>query len=472
MKPTIAIAGASGFVGRWFMDTYKDKYQFIALSRKEILEKQTDPNIEWRTVELYSITSTVEALKGADYALYFVHSMVPSTRLNQGSFEDTDILLADNFARAAEINQLKQIIFLGGILPKDNLPYSRHLRSRYEVEQTLSSRIVPLTALRAGIIVGPGGSSFEIIEKLVRRLPIMLCPKWTLSRSQPISLDDTLKCLDYCLGNESTYHQAYDIGGSEVTTYLHMMEQTAELMGKKRFIASVPFFSPGFSKLWVALFTDSNTTLVSPLVESLRHELIIEPNALMDTFHQRKSYKEAAKRALFQKDTIPKLPKRGNKPVENEKNTVRSVQRLPNPGNQSATWVARQYMSWLPRHFRYLLRVVVDQQENTATFRIFFVDLLKLYFVEDRSDEDRRLFYIVDGILVKRKDYGWLEFRRVLDSNCFICAIHEFVPSLPWFVYRPTQAVLHLWVMRRFGKYLERIEKGQTQGTKEYEGAI
>lgn len=445
------------------MDTYKHKYQFIALSRKKVAAKQTDPDIEWRQVELYSITSTIEALRGADYALYFVHSMIPSTRLNQGSFDDTDVLLADNFARAAESNQLKQIIFLGGILPKDDHPYSRHLRSRYEVEQTLSSRSVPLTALRAGIIVGPGGSSFRMIEKLVRRLPVMLCPKWTLSRSQPIALEDTLQCLDYCLGNQDTYHQVYDIGGSEITTYLHMMEETAELMGKKRYIASVPFFSPGFSKLWVALFTDSSTTLVSPLVESLRHELIVEPNALMEKFDQRKSYREAAKRALFEKDTLPKLPPGLQKTSENEKNTVRSVQRVPNPGNQSATWVARQYMRWLPRYFRYLIRVDVNQEENTATFRVFSIHLLKLYFVKDRSDEDRRLFYIIDGLLVKRKDYGWMEFRRVLDGRYFICAIHEFVPALPWFIYIPTQAVIHLLVMKRFGRYLKKLEKNQKQ---------
>ncbi len=456
MKPTIAIAGASGFVGRWFMDQYKHKYKFIALSRKEVVENLSDAHIEWRKVELYSITSTVEALQGADYALYFVHSMVPSTRLNQGSFENTDILLADNFSRAAEINGLKQIIFLGGILPKDGHQFSTHLRSRYEVEQTLSSRSVPLTALRAGIIVGPGGSSFRMIEKLVHRLPIMLCPKWTLSRTQPIALEDTLKCLDYCLSNENTYHKAYDIGGKEITTYLHMIEQTAELMDKKRIIASVPFFSPGFSKLWVAVFTDSSTTLVSPLVESLRHELIVEPNALMEKFDQRKSFREAAKRALFEKDTIPKLPKRTHASSKNEKNTVRSVQRLPNPGNKSASWVAQEYMRWLPSYLRYIVKVDVNQEENTVTFRIFSFHLLKMYFVRDRSDDNRRLFYIVDGLLVKRKDYGWLEFRRVLNGRYFICAIHEFVPSLPWFIYIPTQAVIHLFVMKAFGRYLKR----------------
>jgi len=175
MKPTIAIAGATGFIGRWFIDRYKHKYHIVALSRK-IMKPTEEDSVEWRVLDMYSLSSTTAALKGADYALYLVHSMQPSTRLNQGSFEDTDLLLADNFARAAEANGLKQIIFLGGILPDKGEQFSRHLRSRHEVEQTLRAKSVPLTSLRAGIIVGPGGSSFRIVEKLVNRLPVMISP--------------------------------------------------------------------------------------------------------------------------------------------------------------------------------------------------------------------------------------------------------------------------------------------------------
>jgi uncharacterized protein YbjT (DUF2867 family) len=464
MKPTVAVAGATGFVGRWFINTYKHKYRFVALTRRKMIDKNPDPDVEWRQVELYSLSSTSEALKGVDYALYLVHSMIPSTRLNQSSFDDTDILLADNFVRAAEDNNLKQIMFMGGILPKDTSDLSRHLRSRYEVEQTLSSRSVPLTSLRAGIIVGPGGSSFRMVENLVRSLPVMLCPKWTLSRTQPVGLDDTLNFIDYCMGNVDMYNQSFDIGGSEITTYLHMMEETAELMGKKRIIFSVPFFSPGLSKGWVALFTNSSRTLVSPLIESLRHEMVVGKNKLVDAFPNRKSYKEAARKALFEKESFPSLP--DSEKEDQERNTVRSVQRLPNPGNHSAIWVARRYQTWLPRFFRYLVKVDIDQYEDTATFRLFNIRLLKLYYVKDRSDNDRQLFYIVDGILVKRKDYGWLEFRRVLNGNNFICAIHEFVPALPWFLYIPTQATIHLMVMHYFGLYLKKLQKNSQKKPK------
>jgi len=455
MKPTVVIAGATGFIGRWFIQTYKHKYRIIALSRREMAPTRPDSDVEWRQVELYSLSRTTEVLEGADYALYLVHSMQPSTRLSQGTFDDTDVLLADNFARAARANGLKQIIFLGGILPEGVSEYSRHLRSRYEVERTLSSGPVPLTALRAGIIVGPGGSSFRIIEKLVRRLPAMICPQWTLSESKPIALVDTLRMIDYCLGRTDTYGQVYDIGGPEKMTYIEMMRKVADLLGKKRWIGTVPVFSPLLSKLWVAVFADASRTLVSPLVESLRYDLPVKPNPLMDAFPERESFGKAARKALFDKEDVPALPD-NSLPEINERNTVRSVQRLPNPQNRSATWVARRYQTWLPGFFRYLIRV--RQEGETSSFHLGPVELLQFRFIEDRSDQDRQLFYIIGGRLVKRRDYGWLEFRRVLGGRYFIAAIHEFVPTLPWFVYILTQAIAHLWVMNRFGHYLAQME--------------
>jgi len=457
MKPKLVIAGATGFIGRWFIERYKHKYEIIALSRRKAIPESTDPQVTWRQVELYSLSQTTAVLRDADYALYLVHSMQPTTRLSQGTFDDTDVLLADNFARAAAANQLKQIIFLGGILPDENTSYSRHLRSRYEVEQTLSNGPVPITALRAGIIVGPGGSSFRIMEKLVRRLPAMICPSWTRSRSEPIGLEDILQMIDYCLGRPDMYDQVFDVGGAENLTYIEMMKTVADVLDKRRWITAVPFFSPGLSKWWVATFADSSRTLVSPLVESLRYNLPVKDNRLMRQFPDRQTFRESAEYALSCKDSIPALPVfEEQKPPPNERNTVRSVQRLPNPNDRSAIWVARRYQTWLPRFFRYLIKV--DLQGENSVFRVGSLELLRFRFIEDRSDQDRQLFYIVGGRLVKRRDYGWLEFRRVLDGRYVIAAIHEFVPTLPWFIYVLTQAVLHLWVMNSFGKYLDRLE--------------
>ena len=118
MKKTVAIAGATGFIGKWFIDKYKNEFNIIALSRNKLRYPEKS-NIHWKQVDLYSISSTTKALENVDIGIYLVHSMQPSTRMNQGSFEDTDILLADNFSRAAQDCKLEQIIYVGGILPKD-----------------------------------------------------------------------------------------------------------------------------------------------------------------------------------------------------------------------------------------------------------------------------------------------------------------------------------------------------------------
>ena len=452
-KPTLVIAGAAGFLGRWFIERYHREYHIIALSRSQMIVEPGDDRAEWRQVELYSITSTERGMRGADYALYLVHSMSPSTRLSQGSFEDTDLLLADNFAIAARNEGLRQIVFVGGLLPDDEPPenFSRHLASRREVELTLASTGVPVTTLRAGIIVGPGGSSFRMIDKLVSRLPVLICPAWCQSATHPIALDDALRMIRYCLGREEVFGRHFDIGGAEVTTYMDMLATVSELRDRHKIIRPVKYFSPGLSTYWVSVFTDSSQDLVKPLIESLQHRLVASDNEVMGAFPDRMNFREAASAAIAGADQVPPLPAR-RPSADEERNTVRSVQRLPNPHRHTATYVARLYQRWLPIFFRALIGV--HSQGEHSTFRFLGMPLLKLAFIPSRSDHHRQLFYIVGGLLAKRKDKGWLEFRSVLDGRFVISAIHEFVPSLPWYVYVLTQARAHSWVMQRFGQYL------------------
>ncbi len=444
---TVVIAGATGFIGRWFIHQFHKKYKIIALSRGEITSKDY-PEVEWRQVDLYSSSSTTNALRGADYALYLVHSMRPSTRLNQGSFEDTDILLADNFAKGAQACGIKQIVFVGGILPKETNEFSTHLRSRFETEQTLGSTSVALTSIRAGIIIGPGGSSFSVIEKLVKRLPVMACPQWCKSPSQPIGVHEMLKILDKSLGNQEVYNRSIEVGGKEIISYMDLLTRTSRIMGKRRIIFSIPFFTLGFSKLWVALFSDSSITFVSPLIESLKHDMRVKSSQPYQCKNHAESIDQSIQMALtehppqFERKTFD----------EEETNTVRSVQRLSNPGNMSVEWVAKTYPSWLPTFFRYVLKA--EESGEMLHFNLFGITLLKLKYMADRSDQDRKLFFIVGGVLSKREDHGWLEFRSVLGNRYIIAAIHEFVPSLPWLIYRYSQAIVHLIVMVRFDKFL------------------
>ena len=452
MKKKIVLAGATGFIGRWIIEKFQEDFEIVALSRKKI-KTNPNPKVTWKQVDLYSMSSTERALEGADVAIYLVHSMQPSTRLNQGTFEDTDLLLADNFSRAAQKNKLKQIIYIGGILPKDAHQISNHLLSRYEVEKTLGARETPLTAIRAGIIIGPGGSSFKIVTNLVKNLPLMGCPKWTKSENQPIDVFDVLALVRQCIGNPKTFDKNIEIGGAEVMTYMDLLKKTSLLMGKKRLIFPFPLFTVGLSKWWVSVFADSNINFVSPLVESLKHQIIPSPenSDLYDIEFM--DIDTSISRALHEEP--PVLPQFQN--IRTEKNTVRSVQRIENPARFNAQWVAQYYPVWMSKRFAGLINPQYDG--SYLRFYLLGMMLLELQLIEDRSTPNRQLFYITGGILTKRTDLGWLEFRSILDNQYVITAIHEYVPKLPWAIYKLTQAKLHLYVMRKFEKELQRLHQ-------------
>ena len=452
MKKIIAVAGATGFIGKWFIKNYKSRFKIIGLSRNKIENPETS-EVEWRQVDLYSISSTTNALKNVDIGIYLVHSMQPSTRMNQGTFEDTDILLADNFSRAANECQLKQIIYVGGILPKDSFKISKHLKSRYEVEKTLGSRSTPLTTIRAGIIIGPDGSSFRIIQKLIENLPIMACPDWTKSLNQPLDIRDALKVIEWCVLNKESYNKPIEIGGNEVISYMDLLKITAKKMNKKRLIFSFSFITIGLSKLWLSLITGTSKNLTSPLVESLKHTMTLNNE---NEFHLNKNFiglEKSIEYALKPTDSVPKNPIFTKKFIE--KNTVRSVQRIANPSKKTPQFFARIYPIWLTKQFASIVKANFDGKY--VKFYLLGILLLELKVIKSRSDEKRQLFFITGGILVKRSDLGWLEFRSVLNNNYLVAAIHEYVPRLPWFIYKYTQAKVHLLVMKQFEKFLIKI---------------
>ena len=381
--------------------------------------------------------------------------MMPSTRLNQGDFEDTDILLADNFSRAAQDCKLKQIIYVGGILPKDDQSISKHLKSRYEVEKTLGSRKTPLTSVRAGIIIGPSGSSFRIVQQLVKNLPLMACPEWTKSLNQPIDILNALEIIRWCVDNKSTFNKPLEIGGNQIITYMDLLKITAKKMNKKRLIFSLSFITIGLSKLWVSLITGTSKFLVSPLVESLKHKMTLNPENMVNLPVNYISVEDSVEKALYPKDKVPTNPEFFPRKIK--ENTVRSVQRIANPSNRTTDFIARIYPIWLTKRFADLIKANYDGK--FIKFSFFSLLLLELKVIKSRSDDNRKLFYITGGWLVKRTSLGWLEFRSVLNNEYMIAGIHEYVPSLPWYIYKYTQAKLHLIVMKRFEKFLFGVPK-------------
>ena len=454
---TVGIAGASGFVGSRLVAALSGQHRLVLLARSA---RDAADGIEWRACDLFSSTSTNAALVGVDVAVYLVHSMMPSSRLFQGDFHDTDLLLADNFAKACIRAGVKRIVYLGGLVPDTGF-VSQHLQSRLEVEGVFQSSGIQVTCLRAGMVVGPGGSSFEILRALVTRLPWMILPKWTGSAGQAVFIDDVVNVLRAAITEPAFRGRTFDLVNGESLTYQDLLRETARVLGKKRLMIRVPIASTGFSKRWVQLFSRASYELISPLIDSLQCDLpqltpVSEIAALIrhNTFASmlaetvRRSRDEARPAALA-------APRRARD------TTVRSIQRLPPMPERDARFISKAYMDWLPNFFRTVIRVAHQHDTKRVTFSLAFFarPLLELELIDQGADRARDKFHIVGGLLSKTTTTGWFEFRQVANRRYTLAAIHGFVPALPWLIYIFSQAPVHAWVMKAFGRYLARLSR-------------
>jgi len=442
----VTIAGASGFVGKHIIASLPKEYSIRGLSRSARTSDQS--NLEWTQTDIYSLQSTIDALENTDVAIYLVHSMMPSARLFQGNFEDTDILLADNFARACQANGVKQIIYLGGLVPEGNI--SKHLASRKEVEDVFKSTNIPVTILRAGMVVGDGGSSFEILKNLVLNLPMMVLPKWTQSNTQTIFIDDLVNSIIKSINNNNFFNKIIDTVNGEQLTYEDLIRQTAKFLGKEKILIPVPINYTGFSKLWVKIFGESDYELVDPLIDSLICDLPrTQVHPLLEDTVTHRTYQ-----SMLVEVSKEKVIKRKGKKKPTDK-SVRSIQRLPNPHHYKNEIISKKYVTWLPKKFKFF--ITVKERGDIVTFHLMNLNspLLILKKIKKKDELDRVKFHIKGGLLSKTGDTGWLEFRQVANGRFTLSSIHEFFPSLPWYIYKFTQAPVHAWVMKSFGNYLK-----------------
>ncbi len=458
----VAIAGAAGFVGRSLAAALRADHHVVGLTR---VPHQAPPDTvdEWRACDLLALHHADEALRGVDVAYYLVHSMMPSARLTQGGFWDFDLIVADNFARAAERAGVQQIIYLGGIVPSRDV-LSRHLRSRHEVEQVLRDRAVPVTVLRAGLVIGGGGSSFLAMARVVERLPFLVCPPWSRTLSHPIALADVVTLLRFCLANPRTSGETFDIGGPELMSYETMMRVIAKALGVRRRRVRIGVGNTAVLQRCVSLITGAPRELIEPLIESLKYPIVARERRLNRIAGLHGTPFTVAVREAIRtlKDSDADEPRR---PIAFQRaragsgtSSVRSVQRFVRPHGWTAEMVARRYLLWLPGALRWLVRVDVERDE---VFRISLRfprrPLLVLRRSVERSWSDRWLFHITGGLLAGAGPAQRLEFREALARRHIIAAVHDYRPRLPWYVYRLTQARLHLWVMRTFATYLRSI---------------
>jgi uncharacterized protein YbjT (DUF2867 family) len=275
VQKEILITGASGFVGRRLT-----KALLAAGVKVRCLVRRTvdlPSGTKAVTGDLLAPETLPAALEGIDTAYYLVHSMGGGW----AGFEERDRRAAKNFVTAATAAKVRRVIYLGG-LGETGAGLSGHLQSRMEVGAILRSAPFATTFLRAAVIFGAGGASFEMIRSLVERLPLMITPKWVDTKCQPIAVDDVIGYLAGCLTEERTAGETFDIGGPDILTYREMMERFALLEGRKLWIVPVPVLTPWLSALWVALITPVKPAISMPLIEGLANEVVCRENRIRE----------------------------------------------------------------------------------------------------------------------------------------------------------------------------------------------
>ena len=268
--PRVLVLGASGYVGSHLVPRLIERgYRVRASARHRDVLESRGWDCELIEADALRAETLVAALDGVDVAYYLVHSMSAGR-----DFARRDRVAATNFSVAAERAGVRRIVYLGGLQPPGDL--SEHLASRRATGDALRAGTVPVTEIRAGIIVGPGSAAFEVIRDLVFHLPLMTTPRWVRSRTQPIALDDLLEYLVRLPETEETSGRSFDVAGSQTLSYQEMLEGFARVVGKRTRIIPLPVLSPRLSSYWLDFVTAVPASVARPLIDGLRHDLLAD----------------------------------------------------------------------------------------------------------------------------------------------------------------------------------------------------
>ncbi len=300
----ILVTGASGFIGSRVVyrlslsHSSEDNQEIICMTRNvKSLEGRFNQDVKIVNADVTNYQQVVKAMSGVDVAFYLIHSMEGSSK-EWKKFAERDRLAAENFARAATECGVKRIIYLGGLSHGKDNELSEHLRSRKQVGEILKTSDAKVTIFQAAVILGQGGGSFQMLEYLVERLPAMVCPKWVLTKSQPISVDDVVTYLVKAIDVKETEGRTFEIGGSDVLTYVDMMRHYAKMLNKSIKIIIIPFLTPRLSSYWIDLITPVKASLARPLIDSLKHEATVKDDSIKEMIPiQLKNFEEAIKSA-------------------------------------------------------------------------------------------------------------------------------------------------------------------------------
>lgn len=291
----ILVTGATGFVGGALVPALLDRgYAVRALSRdRSKAIERLDSRVDVVEGDIFEPDSLEGVFEDVDLAYYLIHSLHTGEH-----FEERDRTAAENFARVASDAGVERVIYLGG-LGETGEDLSPHLRSRREVEERLAEGDYDLTTFRAGVIVGAGSESFEMVRQLVSRLPIMITPKWVRTPAQPIAISDVVEYLIEAIETPETAGETLEIGGPDVLTYEEMMRRTASILDRRLYILPVPVLTPRLSVYWIDLVTSIPPSISHPLIEGLRNPVVVMDDRaaeLLDVDHT--PFDEAVERAV------------------------------------------------------------------------------------------------------------------------------------------------------------------------------
>ena len=289
----VAVVGATGTIGRPLVDALSDAHDVVGIARRP--PEPAGKTVEWVAADATDGPAMRSALDGAEVVVHLVHS------LGSADFEARDRAAARAVADGAEQAGARQIVYLGGLGEGSEL--SPHLRSRAETASVLAGGSVPVTTLRAAMIVGAGSAAFETILALVERLPVMICPRWVSVETQPVALADVLAALVAVCGRDDTFGAAFDVGGPEVMTYRTMLERAARIRGRHPVLIEVPFLTPRLSSLWLYLVTPASVSVARPLVEGLRIPTLAHDDRIWELVGtERTTFDDAVRAALGGRD--------------------------------------------------------------------------------------------------------------------------------------------------------------------------